>query len=208
MPGFIFEARVTIPRMSNSRPSRFVPLLFLLAGLLSVATPSLCGPQPQQPASQPPAESIAGISNFRPVDANFALGGATSREALATLKERGFKTVINLRLAAEPGADVEAEGDEVRKLGMTYFSLPFLPSAPDVGIVAKFLDVVKDTGNQPAYIHCAAAARASAFWLIKRVVVDGWTTDKAVAEADSLKLDNERLRKFALAYIEEHKQKK
>ncbi len=160
----------------------------------------------QHAASDARTEAIPGITNFRTLDANFASAGATSREALAVLKQRGFKTIINLRTAAEQGADIEGEGDDVRKLGMAYYSLPFSPSAPDNAVVAKFLEVVKDSANQPAYIHCAAGARANAFWLIKRVLVDNWTVEKALAEADSLKLENETLRKFALAYIEDHRQ--
>jgi protein tyrosine phosphatase (PTP) superfamily phosphohydrolase (DUF442 family) len=185
---------------------RFTSLPCLLLGILALAPPSVgARPRALQAAVQSPADSIAGVTNFQPVDANFALAGATTREALPTLKQRGFKTVVNLRMAAEPGADVEAEGDEVRKLGMAYFSIPVSPFAPDVAVVGRFLDVVRDTGNQPIYIHCSAGVRAKAFWLIKRVLVDNWTTEKALAEADSLKLENQTLRKFALAYIEDHK---
>jgi len=36
------------------------------------------------------------------------------------------------------------------------------------------------------------------------VMVDGWPTDKALAEADGLKMTNQRLRDFALAYLKDH----
>ena len=68
----------------------------------------------------------------------------------------------------------------------------------------KFLDLVKEAGNQPVYIHCQSGQRANALWMIKRVVVDGWTTEKALAEADTLKMTNQLLRDFVMAYLKDH----
>jgi hypothetical protein len=42
-------------------------------------------------------------------------------------------------------------------------------------------------------------------WLMKRVVVDGWDTDKALKEATELGLTNETLKQFFLAQIEQRK---
>ena len=41
---------------------------------------------------------------------------------------------------------------------------------------------VKDPANRPMLFHCAGGNRASALWAIKRVVVDGWAVDRAIAE--------------------------
>jgi hypothetical protein len=42
-------------------------------------------------------------------------------------------------------------------------------------------------------------------WLMKRTMVDGWDTDKALDEATQLGLTNEGLKKFFLAQIEQRK---
>ena len=42
-------------------------------------------------------------------------------------------------------------------------------------------------------------------WLMKRTIVDGWPTDKALEEATLLGLTNENLKKFFLAEIEKRK---
>jgi len=42
-------------------------------------------------------------------------------------------------------------------------------------------------------------------WLMKRVIVDKWDTDKAMAEATELGLANENLRKFFLEEIQKRK---
>jgi hypothetical protein len=42
-------------------------------------------------------------------------------------------------------------------------------------------------------------------WLMKRAIVDGWDTDKAMAEATDLGLTNENLKQFFLAQIQQRK---
>ncbi len=179
--------------MSKPRAFALIPFFCAIAVALTLAQN---GPVTDSP--------VAGATNFRRLDANTASAGQTTPEAFAAIKQLGFRTVINLRTSGEQGADIESEGEAVTKLGMGYVSLPFSPAAPDVAAVEKFLQTVKDPSAQPVFVHCASGQRANAFWLIKRVLQDGWTTEKALAEADGLKMDNERLRKFALAYIEDH----
>lgn len=63
---------------------------------------------------------------------------------------------------------------------------------------------MKDPANQPVYIHCLSGLRANALWMIKRVMVDGWTVEKASAEADALKMTHPGLRDFVARYLREH----
>ena len=42
-------------------------------------------------------------------------------------------------------------------------------------------------------------------WLMKRVIVDKWDTDKAMEEATALGLTNENLKQFFLAEIKKRK---
>lgn len=42
-------------------------------------------------------------------------------------------------------------------------------------------------------------------WLMKRVIVDGWDTDKAMEEATLLGLTNETLKQFFLSQIQQRK---
>lgn len=145
-----------------------------------------------------------GVSNYTRVDATFACGGATTAEAMPELKRLGFATVINLRTAAEPGANVEAEGDAARAAGLKYIHIPFSAQSPQPGIVEAFLKAVDDKTNQPAYIHCASANRVGALFMIKRVLRDGWSADKAMAEAETIGLTSQQLKQFALDYLKSH----
>jgi uncharacterized protein (TIGR01244 family) len=146
-----------------------------------------------------------GITNFTKVDAVVACGGATTTAALTGLKNDGFKSVINLRLATENGANIEENTAQAKQLGLNYFHLPMSGSAPDPKIVDQFLDIVSNTANQPVYIHCGSANRVGAVWLIKRVIQDGWPVEKATTEARAIGLTAPGLEKFALDYIAAHK---
>lgn len=44
-------------------------------------------------------------------------------------------------------------------------------------------------------------------WLLKRVLVDGWDTDRAMKEATALGLTGEAMKKFALAEIAARRKK-
>ena len=60
-------------------------------------------------------------------------------------------------------------------------------------------------GNEPAFIHCAAGNRAAAMWMIKRLAVDHWDTDRAFQEATALGLTSPALKQFAIDYAQSHK---
>ena len=147
----------------------------------------------------------AGIVNFSKVDAVVACGGATDTAALEGLAKDGFKSVINLRLATENGANIEQNAARAKELGLKYIHIPFNGQQPDPKVADQFLAAVSDKSNQPAYLHCGSASRVGSMWLIKRVVQDGWTVEKATEEAKAIGLRGEPLEKFALDYIASHK---
>jgi len=146
-----------------------------------------------------------GIVNYTKVDAVVACGGATETAALEGLKNDGFKTVINLRLPTEQGANLDENAARAKALGLNYLNLPFNGQSPDPKVVDAFLAAVANKANQPVYIHCGSASRVGAVWLVKRVLQDGWPVDKATEEAKMIGLRSEPLEKFALSYIETHK---
>ena len=146
-----------------------------------------------------------GIRNFSRVDATIGCGGAVESAALPALKKDGFVSVINLRLASEEGANVEQEGTAAVAAGLKYFHLPFNAAAPDPKVVDQFLVTVANKANQPVFIHCGSANRVGGMWMIKRVLQDGWTIDRAREEAQAIGLRDPQLTMFATEYINSHK---
>jgi uncharacterized protein (TIGR01244 family) len=145
-------------------------------------------------------ESVPGITNFSQIETTIACAGATTPGAVAEVKRMGYRSIINLRQANEAGADLAAEEAAAKAAAITYVHLPFNTAAPDLAIVEKFLAAVTAPANQPAFVHCASANRASALWMIKRLVVDGWDAERASTEAAALGLSNAALKTFALEY--------
>ncbi len=160
------------------------------------------------PAPAPKAarvEPFAGVLNYARIDDGIACGGATKPEAAAELKRFGYAAVLNLRAADEPGADIEAEKAAVEAAGMKFIHIPFVRTDPKVDLVVDaFLAAVKDPANRPLFYHCASGARAAAIWAVKRVMVDGWTRDKAMSEAETIGALNDVMRKWAADYFTAH----
>jgi uncharacterized protein (TIGR01244 family) len=147
----------------------------------------------------------AGIVNFSKVDAVVACGGATETSALEGLSKDGFKSVINLRTASEQNANIEQNAARAKELGLKYIHIPFNAQQMDPKVIDQFLAAIADKSNQPAFVHCGSASRVGAVWLVKRVLQDGWTIEKATEEAKAIGLRSEALEKYALDYIAAHK---
>ena len=172
---------------------------FVVTGILT-ATALVAAQAPQTPAT-----SIPGVTNYTRVDATVGCGGTTALEAFPALKQEGFTAVINLRRGEEPGANVDQSKAAAERAGLKYIHIPFDGQAPSPDVADAFLTAVKDPANTPVYIHCAAANRVGAVWLIKRVLVDGWDVDRATAEAKKIGLRSPQLEQFALDYIAAHR---
>src|SRR6476469_3386446 len=159
----------------------------------------------QAVAQQVTKQTVPGVTNFAKLETTIACGGATTPEAVPELKKMGYASIVNMRLANEPGANVEAEGDAAKAAGIKYFHIPLSGAAPDPAVADKFLNTITTPDNNPAYIHCASGNRVSAMWMIKRMVVDHWDADKAYAEAHELGRTSPALKQFAIDYAQTHK---
>ena len=148
--------------------------------------------------SQVTKESVPGIVNFAKVETTVACAGATTPAALAEVKRMGYASVINLRQANEPGADIDAAAAAAKAAGINFIHIPFNAASPDPMLVDNFLKAITDKANQPAFIHCASANRAAALWLVKRIAVDKWDVERASTEAAALGLTNPALKAFAI----------
>ena len=149
-------------------------------------------------------DTTTSIRNFLRVNKDFCTGGQPRLEHLAQLKAEGVKAILNLRQPSEHrAAEEEAKAKE---LGLRYFNIPVKFGEPNDDHVAEFLKITDDPENRPMFIHCTAAIRVGAFWLIRRVLRDGWTVEEAEKEATKVGLrESPHWNEFARKYIETHK---
>ncbi len=150
--------------------------------------------------SQDPGE----IRNFLRVNKDFCTGGQPKLEHLEKLKAEGVKSILNLRQPSEHrAAEEEAKAKE---LGLRYFNIPVAYGNPNEEQVPEFLKITDDPDNRPIFIHCTAAIRVGAFWMIRRVLRDGWNIDDAQKEAEKVGLrESPHWLEFARKYIETHR---
>ena len=173
-----------------------------LAGLVTLAAVGLVAQQ-----ATPQSDDPSTIRNFLQVSTDVCTGGQPRPEHFAKLKAQGVKTVLNLRTPGEHRADEERQA--VEQAGLKYFNIPVVYMAPKPEDADAFLKITDDPANRPMFIHCTAAIRVGGFWLIRRVVRDGWTWDKALEEAKKVGLVNApHLEEFAKTYIASRKESK
>ena len=146
--------------------------LFALIAVLAASAPAA--------AQQVTKETRDGIKNFSRLETTVACAGAITSDAMPEIKKMGFASVINLREAQEPGADIDKHRAAAEAAGLRYYHVPFNGAKPDPKAADQFVKIISSSEAAPAFIHCASANRASAMWLIKRIVVDKWEVERAV----------------------------
>src|SRR4029078_13589481 len=122
-------------------------------------------------------QELPPIRNFLRENADFCKGGHPRLEHLEKLKTEGVKAIINLRQPSEHRADEEEA--KAKELGLRYFNIPVVYADPKEEQATEFLRITDYPANRAAFIHCTAAIRVGAFWMIRRVLRDGWTMEAA-----------------------------
>jgi protein tyrosine phosphatase (PTP) superfamily phosphohydrolase (DUF442 family) len=140
------------------------------------------------------------------LDNDFASGAQPTEQAYAKAATSGFHSVVSLRTGNE-GVDLARERSLVEKSKMRYFNIPVVSSAPRPEQADEFIRLLKDKSNHPMLINCASANRVGAFMMIYRVLEQGWSEDRALAEAVKIGTTSANLKEFAHDYIAQHKAK-
>jgi uncharacterized protein (TIGR01244 family) len=156
-------------------------------------------------AQQATKGQLPGVRNYARLETTVACAGAISAEqAVPAIKKEGFVSIINLREATEPDANVDKEEMLAKTAGLRYFHVPFSGAAPDPRAADAFIAAITTPGAEPAFIHCSGGNRAATMWMIKRMVVDHWDAERATKEAIDLGQTSVPLRQFAIEYARTH----
>lgn len=145
------------------------------------------------------------LPNFHQVNEQLYRGAQPQRGGIQRLAQLGVKTIVNLRPDDKRS---QSEGQEARAAGLRYFNVPVekttsvealksladlrylkLPAQrlgrPTDAPVEHLLSIINAPENQPVFVHCKRGAdRTGAIIAIYRIEHDGWTSEKAKAEAN------------------------
>lgn len=105
------------------------------------------------------------IYNYVRLSDRIATGGQPTETEFLSVKEAGFRAVVNLALTSSDNA-LEDESTVGRPLGMNYVHIPVAFEAPRSEDYRRFVKAMADFSDISVFVHCAANKRVSAFfWL-------------------------------------------
>lgn len=139
-----------------------LPVIGLLA-LLGAAQPAHTTEAAEVPFGDKMGAEVANYNRLRP---HLATGGSIDLAEIPSLKEKGFRTIIDLRT---PEEGTEEERKAVEAAGMTYVNLPIAKGAPSDAQIARLGELIEDSNAAPLLLHCASGNRVGTAWAIYRV---------------------------------------
>lgn len=123
------------------------------------------------------------LPRFQQVSEKLFRSGQPRNGALSRLRELGINTIINLRGRS---AQTKSEEMEARALGFNYYNVA-LPNwgRPQDGRVTRIMELIAAPENGRVLVHCKDGVdRTGTIVAIYRMTHEGWTSNKALAEAN------------------------
>jgi len=183
------------------------PRILLATATIALSALASCTSEegkPEPGSHSGPSEMLEEIA-LEGVDKLHACGGIflasqPGEGAFTALKEKGVKTVINLR---KPGEEVDFdEAKALEELGLAYVALPWNgPEEMTDELIDESRRLLRDA-EKPLVLHCASSNRVGGLWIPYRVLDEGIPLDQAVAEAKQAGLKTAEYETRARAYIE------
>ena len=129
---------------------------------------------------QPPEWAVKvskpGLPNLHQVTTNLYRGAQPTSRGMAQLKAMGIKTVINLRAFHSDKDELSGSDLKPSRLHMKAWH------GEDEDVI-RFLRIVSNTNNLPAFVHCQHGAdRTGMVCAMYRITVCGWTKQEAINE--------------------------
>jgi protein tyrosine phosphatase (PTP) superfamily phosphohydrolase (DUF442 family) len=123
------------------------------------------------------------IPGFANVKSRVATGQRPFPDGVTWLRDRGYRTVLHIRA---PGTDDAAARREFERANIRYLTLEVSPSALSKELVDRFNRLVADEGNLPLFVYDRDGSLAGGLWYLHSRLVEGYSDEKARAEAARL----------------------
>jgi protein tyrosine phosphatase (PTP) superfamily phosphohydrolase (DUF442 family) len=117
-----------------------------------------------------------GLPNLHQVSDALYRSAQPTADGMRKLTEMGVVTVINLR-------SFHSDRKLIGNTGLAYEHIYMKAWHPEKKEVVRFLQIVTDPKRTPVLLHCQHGAdRTGTMCALYRVVVDGWTKERAIEE--------------------------
>jgi protein tyrosine/serine phosphatase len=155
---------------------RAATALVAVAGALVAAGAAGSAKPAERPATWAQKIEVPGIQNCYQVTTNLYRGAQPTAKGMMQLKAMGIRTIINLRADRSDEKKLEGTALKGERLRMEAWH-------SDEEDVVRFLKIVSDTNNLPAFVHCQRGAdRTGLMCAMYRVAICGWTNADALRE--------------------------
>jgi uncharacterized protein (TIGR01244 family) len=151
------------------------------------------------------AATAAGIPDkldapsYKRLSPSLAVAGKPSKEALASLKETGFRTAIDLR---QPNEGVVSAREAVEAQGLKFVSVPVSPDTFTLEDAKKVEAVLSDQKAAPVLLFCSSSNRVGGvIAVIERM--RGRSKEEALAEGKRAGLKSAPMEKAVLKVLDE-----
>jgi uncharacterized protein (TIGR01244 family) len=142
------------------------------------------------------------------INEQITAGRQPTAEELKELAREGFRSVVNLRTWPEEDQPLspEAEGAQVRDLGLEYLHLPVSTNDLRPEQVDQFRQMLPQL-PKPVYVHCHTGKRAGALVMMHMATEQGWSGQEALGKAEEMgyACDVPQLQEFFLHYIDQRR---
>lgn len=161
-------------------------ILIFASGILAIAGLLLGTFLTQEDLAPPPSgmnegSLPAGIEKFQKLDDNLYRGAQPGAKGFKELEKLGVRTVVNLRTGHSDEEALAGTSLAYRNIGMNVWDI----DEPDV---IAFLKLVSDRSKGPFFVHCEHGVDRTGFMCaIYRIVVQGWSKEKALKERRAFK---------------------
>ena len=144
--------------------------------------PALSAPVPVYDTAADERTSANPLPNFAQVNTALYRSGQPSQAGMTTIKNDGVKTILKLN------SDDPAESAWAAKAGLAFETVPMsTQQSPTYDQIDAALAIINDVSKQPVLVHCKLGHdRTGAVIGAYRIAVQGWSVDKAAAEAKAM----------------------
>ncbi len=184
----MFLPRRLLLRNSHSPGARIRTALALAASCFAVISSSSAVHAGEDSESTPAIH----VRNFAIVNDHLLRGGQPEPDGFRELAANHVTLILNLR---EPGPGSEAERRLVEQLGMRYINVPIpRTSAPSMDEIKRVLALITPDDNGKTFVHCLRGKdRTGTVIACYRIQHDGWSPQRAAAEARSMGMSHVEL---------------
>lgn len=120
--------------------------------------------------------NVGGIRNFARVDQALYRGAQPTEAGIETLREKGVRTIIDLRDDANP-----RERRWVESRGLAYVHIPCDPARVEEEKLRMFL-LAMETADKPVFVHCRQGRDRTGLGVAAYRMMNGWERPRAMSE--------------------------